>query len=173
MKSSVNVAERSFEPITLEDLEKLAAIAREDRIDFFHRRSDTADLYSDRLLCVALCQGAALHFVNGSNGVKDFDVWSFYYEHPQRPFPYRRRGTRDFGLSKFGRNPNDTSYVGRRVDLIGRSLKRCVGADPVKAIQSYLRNSGTQTSGELAKKAVVIIDPPELRGKVVWPMPNK
>jgi hypothetical protein len=29
---------------------------------------------------VPLCQGGALHYVNGSNGVKDFDVWSFYDE---------------------------------------------------------------------------------------------
>ena len=26
----------------------------------------------------ARCQGAALHYVNERNGVKDFDVWSFY-----------------------------------------------------------------------------------------------
>jgi hypothetical protein len=32
----------------------------------------------DSLVCVALCQGAALHFVDGENGVKDFDVWTFY-----------------------------------------------------------------------------------------------
>jgi len=34
-----------------------------------------------RLLGRALCQGAALRYVNGSNGVKDFDVWSFYTQY--------------------------------------------------------------------------------------------
>jgi len=36
-----------------------------------------------------LCQGAALHYVNGKNGVKDFGVWSFYAQHDDWPFPPR------------------------------------------------------------------------------------
>ena len=36
-----------------------------------------------------LCQGAALHYVNGRNGVKDFDVWSFYAQYNDWPFPAR------------------------------------------------------------------------------------
>jgi hypothetical protein len=31
-------------------------------------------LYADRLFAVALCQGAALHYIDGKNGVKDLDV---------------------------------------------------------------------------------------------------
>jgi hypothetical protein len=50
-----------------------------------------------RLLGRALCQGAALHYVNGKNGVRDFDVWSFYARHDDWPFPARWRGTGDFG----------------------------------------------------------------------------
>jgi len=76
-----------------------------------------------RLLGRDLCQGAALHYVDGRNGVKDFDVWSFYAQHDDWPFPARWRGTRDFGPSKFGRYPGDPpGYAGRRVDLLGRSL---------------------------------------------------
>jgi hypothetical protein len=40
---------------------------------------------------------AALHHLDGSNGVKDFDVWSFYAALGEGPFPYRWRGTADFG----------------------------------------------------------------------------
>ena len=32
-------------------------------------------------------RGAALHYVNGRNGVKDFDVWSFYAQYDDWPFP--------------------------------------------------------------------------------------
>ena len=35
-----------------------------------------------QIIAVALCQGAALHYVNGSNGIKDLDVWTFYAERP-------------------------------------------------------------------------------------------
>ena len=48
--------------------------------------------YAGRLVCRALCQGAALHYVDAANGVKDFDVWSFYAQRADRPFPYRWRG---------------------------------------------------------------------------------
>jgi hypothetical protein len=69
--------------------------------------------YAGRLLGRALCLGAALHYVNGKNGVKDFDVWSFYARHDDWPFPARWRGTPDFGPSKFGRYSGDRGLPGR------------------------------------------------------------
>jgi hypothetical protein len=66
--------ERSFIKIERTDLERLALLCREDREEFFNRHPRWQKLYADRILCVALCQGAALHYVNGKNGVKDFDV---------------------------------------------------------------------------------------------------
>jgi hypothetical protein len=47
--------------------------------------------------------GAALHYLDARTGIKDFDVWSFYAARSDRPFPYRWRGTADYGPSKFGR----------------------------------------------------------------------
>src|ERR1700727_1064079 len=61
-------------------------------------------------LCRALYQGAALHYLDGKNGVKDFDVWSFYAALGDGPFPYRWRGTADFGPSRFGRYPGDPPF---------------------------------------------------------------
>jgi hypothetical protein len=109
--------------------------------------------------------------VHGSNGVKDFDVWSFYAEVSDWPFPARWRGTRDFGPSKFGRYPNDPpQYSGRRVDLLGRSLPVSLGADPAQALQRYLAAGRTDSAKALAAKAVVLIDPPDRAGEVVWPV---
>ena len=72
-----------MQTIELEDLARLRRIATQDRELFFARNPDVA-IYSDRLITVALCQGAALHFVDRKNGVKDLDVWTFYAEHPAR-----------------------------------------------------------------------------------------
>ena len=69
--------DRSYERIRPEDLRRLAAIARDDQDARFNRRPRWRP-YADRVLCVALCQGAALHYVDGRNGVKDFDVYMFY-----------------------------------------------------------------------------------------------
>jgi hypothetical protein len=160
---------RSDKPITLADLARLSRLARADRADHFRRKPATGRLYAGRLFAVALCQGAALHYRDGKNGVKDFDVWSFYTEHPTRPFPYRRRGRGDFGDPKFGKSDDSPRYVGRRVDLIGRSIPGADRSKPVETLRRYLRSGATESARHLAQKAVVILDPPRLRGRVIWP----
>jgi hypothetical protein len=111
--------------------------------------------------------------VNGQNGVKDFDVWSFYAQYDDWPFPARWRGTRDFGPSKFGRYSGDPPrYTGRRVDLLGRSLRVEPGADPAEVIRRYLAARRTRSAKELAAGAVILICPENRVGEVVWPVAN-
>src|SRR5271168_4998613 len=123
---------RSYVRIKSKDLDRLSVLAAADRADLFHRKRVTGRLYANRLFAVALCQGAALHFLDGKNGVKDLDVWSFYVEHPTRAFPYRRRGVMDFGDPKFGTSDDRSKFIGRRVDLIGRSLNVADRTRPVE-----------------------------------------
>jgi len=162
--------ERSPARIGTDDLLHLAGLASDVEAGLFARRPQGAGRYAGRLLCRALCQGAALHYVNASNGVKDFDVWSFYAECEDGPFPYRWRGTADFGPSKFGRYPHDSpSYTGRRVDLLGRSLPVPFNADPAMALRKYFYAARTRSAQELAAKAAVLIHPEHLVGTVIWP----
>jgi hypothetical protein len=49
-------------------------LAAECEAGLFGRNPRGAGRYAGRLLC----QGAALHYLDGRTGVKDFDVWSFY-----------------------------------------------------------------------------------------------
>jgi|SRR3989338_4760941 len=163
---------RSYEPITKADLRLLAELARNDREDLFKRKPNTGRLYSDRLFAVALCQGGALHYLNGKNGVKDLDVWSFYTEHPERPFPYRRRAEVDLGIPKFGKTEGYGHFVGRKVDLIGRSMQNVEPNDPVGTLRRYLRNGHTESARRLAEKAVILLGPAHLFGAVVWPEEN-
>lgn len=157
-------SERSFERIDDDDLAKLCEIAREDSEQFLSRRPR----YKATVICIALCQGAALHYADAQNGVKDFDVWTFYANGETPAFPARRLQVADFGESKFGRNPDDAGFLGRRVDLLGRSIES--EQDPISSIQTYLRQPRTRTAVELSRKAVVFLWPAHLRGKVVWPM---
>jgi hypothetical protein len=162
--------DRSLARIEVADLLRLAALAADAESGLFGRNPRGSGRYAGRLLGRALCQGAALHYVNGKNGVKDFDVWSFYAQHDDWPFPARWRGTRDFGSSKFGRYPSDPPrYSGRRVDLLGRSLPVVSGTDPADAIRSYLAARRTGSAKALAAKAVVLIDPQNRAGEIVWP----
>lgn len=161
---------RSLARIDRNDLLRLAKLAADVEAGLFARHPQGAGRYSGRLLCRALCQGAALHYLNASNGVKDFDIWSFYSERDDGPFPYRWRGTADYGPSKFGRYPDDPpSFTGRRVDLLGRSLAATLDADPAAVLRNYLSATRARSAKELAAKAVVLINPEERAGEIVWP----
>lgn len=163
-------SDRSPARIEIADLLRLAALAADAEAELFRRNPQGAGRYAGRLLGRALCQGAALHYVDGSNGVKDFDVWSFYAQYDDWPFPARWRGTRDFGPSKFGRYPGDPPpYSGRRVDLLGRSLPAERGADPAVVVRRYLAARRTDSAKALAAKAVVLIEPQNRAGEIVWP----
>lgn len=165
-------SERSLEKISIKDLQQLADVARLDRKEFFDR-FPKYQVLEDRIIAVALCQGAALHYIDSINGIKDFDVWTFFGKYPNVQFPFRRYIARDFGNPKFGQSPDTSQYIGRRVDLLGRSLDVDVGSNPIETLQKYLRERKTSTATELAKKAVILIEPVELLGSVAWqPLSN-
>ena len=164
-------SDRSLARIGRADLLRLAALAADAEADLFKRNPQGSGRYAGRLLGRALCQGAALHYVNKRNGVKDFDVWSFYAQYEDWPFPARWRGTRGFGLSRFGKYPSDPPrYSGRRVDLLGRSLPAEPGADPADVLRRYLAARRTDSAKALAAKAVVLVHPENRAGEIVWPV---
>jgi hypothetical protein len=161
---------RSKELIRKADLRRLARLAQTQRADFFERHPEYAILYRKRLLCSALVGDAALHYINGSTGIHQFDVWSFYAEHPDAPFPFHVIDHMDFGPSRFGRADDaPKAYVGRRVELQGRSLEADLEHEPLTTLQRYLRAGATPSARELAQKAVVIVEPEPLAGMQAWP----
>jgi hypothetical protein len=168
-RSGEQIAERSYERIEHGDLDRLAEIATSDREEFFRSFPRWARLYPNRVIAVALCQGAALHYVDCRNGVKDFDVWTFFEKHPEAPFPHRRHGCRDFEPSKFGRHPEAPAPRGRTVDLFGRSIPANPSGDVIAAVQAYLKRRSTESARRLAGKAVVLLEPARFRGVVIWP----
>jgi hypothetical protein len=159
-------AARSFEPIRREDLARLAEIARGALEDLIRRCPQRAP-YRERLVALALCQGAACHYLDGRTGVKDFDVWLFFAEIPGQRFHPRWYSQYDFGPSRFGRTPGFWG-LGRRVDVLGRALKISPDEDPARAISGYLKAGKEPTPRHLREKAVILLDPPERLGEIVW-----
>jgi hypothetical protein len=165
---------RSHAPFTDEHLKRLAAIARADQRDLFERKLRLAT-YESRFLLIALCQGAAQHYLDclsgraTTRGVKDLDVYTFYSENAAVPWPYRRQVVKDFGKSEFGYHPNKRpDFIGRHVDLMSRALPVAVDVNPVAALRDWLATSPNQTPRLLRKKGVVGLYPARYRGRVIW-----
>ena len=163
-------SKRSFEPITRKDLRDLYV----GSVKCLHKHFIQGDgakwkkLYSiEKPIAVALCQGAAMHFHDHSNGIKDFDIW-FFYPFNQKHLPYRTIRHWDYVNPKFGRDPSIPDYKGRRVDVLVRSIRSHSSKGPVDTIRQYLKFENTASSRALAKKAVVMLFPKRLRGRVIW-----
>lgn len=167
--SDIGPEGRSFALIEREDLDRLAAIARADRRQFFAKYPRWAQFYENRHIATALCQGAALHYLRGDVGIQDFDVYSFFAVHPHRRWYAKRNQPADFGDPKFGQSPSHPNYTGRRVDLMARAIRRRGDEPPSESIRHWLREGRTRTSKFLAAKAVVMLEPEADRGEVIWP----
>ncbi len=137
--------------------------------------------YEASLITIALCQGGANHYMvtNGyarryfdprKNGLKDIDIWFFFRKQGFHPMWHR---TRDFGPSKFGHNPEEINYIGRRMDFYGRSIPSLTGDTIKSALERWIR-SGVPNSSPwyLFQKAVVAIFPEDIIGNVLWVNPN-
>ncbi len=166
--SRVGSKGRSFKPISRTDLKRLTDIARKDREGFFQSHPQWAKSYGNRVVCVALCQGAALHYVNGKTGINDFDLYSFYKEHPSMNWYAKRIKSYDFGNPKFGKSVDKPNFIGRRVDCLGRSIGVNRNESPIEAIIRYLQEGKTETARLISLKAVVLLEPN--CGRIVWPV---
>ena len=162
--------DRSLEQITKDDLKDLyVGSVKRLREYFIHGEgAKWENFYNiEQPLVAALCQGAAMHYSDKITGVKDFDVW-FFYPFNKKHLPYRTIWNWDYKNPKFGRNLSELSFEGRRVDVLVRSIKNYALNDPVRTIHIYLDRENTTSSRELARKAVVLLYPESLLGKIVW-----
>ena len=161
--------ERSLEPLTKNDLSDLYIGSVKCLNEYFvtGQGQKWQHLYDiSQPIAIALCQGAALHYQDNINGIKDFDVW-FFYPFNQEHLPYRTILNWDYNNPKFGRHPQMSKYKGRKVDVLVRSIRNYTENNPIKTIHQFLQDEKTPSSKELAKKAVVLLTP-ELLGQVVW-----
>ena len=160
---------RSLEKITRSDLKKLYELSASVMDSFFERNPIYKKPFQGKQVVAALCQGAALHYIDGKNGVKDFDVWFFYSDKKNICMPYRTVLCADFGKSKFGRIPMQKHHEGRGIDVLMRSDSAFNTRDPVKGITDYLSKHRTKTAGFLSQKAAVGLYPESVFGRVLWP----
>jgi len=172
--SNVGRDKRSFETIDLVDLRRLAQLSSGCVDAFFVRHPRWAGEYRDRLLALTLCQGAADHYLGRGCGIQDFDVWAFFRADSRQLadrrlfFPPRWRGTVDYGPSKFGRNPDEVKFAGRRVDVMGRSIPVGPAEKPEDSIRGYLSSGQAASPRLLRKRPAIWLQPDGALGRVIW-----
>lgn len=151
---------RLFEPISGLDLEVLLGFALKEHDAFFQRNPRLWEAYHNSLVGVALCQGAAWHYINTSIGIKDFDIWLFYRKHEKVDLRCRRRKSIESG------------YKCRRIDFLRRAIDRdlcdAYSNEADKCIMQYLLQRNTQTKRLLLRKPVVGLFPGQISGKIMW-----
>jgi len=151
------------QPVALAELESLQALATDEEGAFFDRNPHLVRPYRNRLLLVALCQGAALQFLGRGYGVNDFDVHLFYAQNPAKP-----------RLSRAVKRISATvgAFPNVAVDFVRTVVPppyTSMGADPIDQIRNFLRKPPTANASHLAQKAVIGLMPQSLFSTTVWP----
>ncbi len=143
-----------------QELRSLIDLAETEEAAFFDRNPHLIRPYGDRLLAVALCQGAALQYLRCGYGVKDFDVHFFYAQNPAKP-RLSRAVYRIF------------ASVGRFDDIAVDFIRTVVPVNRIKRsvperIRLFLEEQPTANAMHLSHKAVVGLLPDKVFAKVLW-----
>lgn len=146
-------------PVGNTELQSLVRLASEEERAFFKRNPHLVRPYQKRLLAVALCQGAALQYNGDGYGVNDFDIHFFYLQNPSKP-RLSRAVKRIFA--------NVGSFADVPVDFIRTVVPDSGTKSIVERLSSFLRQQPTANAKYLSRKAVVLILPKPLFGKVIW-----
>lgn len=153
---------RIYRSISNETLRFLQELANREFRAFFDRNPEAAEYYEDRFLAACLCQGAAWHYVGKGDGVKDFDIHLFFWQHPDRKIISRLPKAYREDVPGFGTRRCDVLKT-----VIPKRIPRTEG--PVDEIlKSYLNSTPTKTAHHLAEKAVVGLVPEDIFGEVIW-----
>ncbi len=149
---------RTFEKITRHDLRELLVVGERVMDQFFVDKPRYAP-FRNKLVLVALCQGAADHYCDGITGIKDYDVW-FFYAHMQGVSMPRSSIKKCY--------PEFNCYKGKKVDVLRRSDSAFKKGDVKASISRYLTNPTNPTPICLSGKAVIGLYPPEVMGEKLW-----
>jgi hypothetical protein len=134
-------------PVGESEIESFATLAIAEEADFFRRNPHLIKLYSDRLIGVALCQGAALPFLGRGYGVNDFDLHFFYRQNRDKPRLSRaiKRIQADVG-----------SFENVAVDFVRTvvpwRLQERQPHESADLIRAFLRQQPTDSAQHLAQK---------------------
>ena len=146
------------------DLRRLAIVAQMDREQFFATYARWRQLYGDRFICTVLCDEGP--------DAQGYNVWNFFREHPDAPLPYRRKRVWPAQDSRFGWCLHHPAFAGRTVAVISRSIPAGLLDHAGETLRRYVQAGRSASARLLRDRRLVLLDPAEDRGVVVWPDPG-
>jgi hypothetical protein len=161
---------RTYQKMGNPDLKEMKEYGLKELNRFLHDIGDPKGkykVYKNKLVAICLCQGAAKHILDGKSGIKDIDIWLFFRDDVNVKIPdiKNMRYTKWGSFTRIGKKRMDFMKKGIRDNIINKAKSK----KPDDILYSYLRNSKTLTSKELAQKAVIGLYPEKIFGKVIWP----
>ncbi|MEJ5329898.1 MAG: hypothetical protein WHT07_07075 [Desulfobaccales bacterium] len=166
-------SEYSIENMTCDDLALLKDFSLKFFIEYHYTKQFIKNLFA-----ITLCQGAANHYAvcqgfarryleNDKIGIKDIDIW-FFMKKDIKKFNQRWLVSRDLGKTKFGKDPLEKKYIGRRVDFLGRSIDYNEQLTIERNIINWIRFGGGISPKYISEKAVIGLWPDEIFNKIIW-----
>ena len=153
------------QPVTSNELRSLAKLAIAEEKAFFLRNPHLVGPYWQRLILVALCQGAALQYLGRGYGVKDFDVHFFYAQNPNKR-RLSRAVKREYAcVAAFSEMPIDfirTIVPGAHPQLEPEAA--------IQTVREFLWSKPTSNADHLSQKAVIGLYPNEVFAEQIWPV---
>jgi len=150
-------------PVGRAELQALTTLAKAEEAAFFERNRHLVRPYRDRLIAVALCQGAALQYLRLGYGVNDFDVHFFYSQNPQKPRLTRAGKRVHSDVGRFKNIPVDFLRT-----VVPARVKVARTAGRLAILEAFLEQTPTPNARHLAEKAVVGLMPEAIFGVIVW-----
>lgn len=150
-------------PVGRSELHALKALAKAEEAAFFERNPHLVQPYRDRLIAVALCQGAALQYLRRGYGVNDFDVHFFYSQNPRKPKLTRAKKRTLADVGRFENMPVDFLRT-----VVPARVKVSRPAGRLAILHAFLQQTPTPNARHLAEKAVVGLMPKEMFGVIIW-----
>jgi len=158
-----NHSDRSYEPLTKDDLTKLANSV----IEVLKKKGKLIE----NVKCIVISQNTAVHYLDPNKcGLHDFDVIAFFSELEKETHQRAIKG--ESGLTKFGNYCKECSgvkYKTRKMDIFCKCIKVQENNAIYDAVKKYFEDAKSNRWIKIiSERPCIGIYPEEICGKTLW-----
>jgi hypothetical protein len=157
-----NHSDRAYEPLTKDDLMKLANRV----IEVLNGKGKPIE----NVKCIVISQNTAVHYLDPNKfGLHDFDIIAFLSELEKETRERAIKG--ESKLTKFGnycKECSDVKYKTRKMDIFCKNIKVPENNSIEDAVKKYFEDKKTKWIKKISEKPCIGIYPERLCGITLW-----